>query len=75
MCRHFNFEATQSGPPTCAAYPQGIPNDIWEEYEGHGEFRGDEAQGLRFEPMEGVPEDVAAEWDSSVAEVKARGFK
>ena len=43
-CRHLQHPARR----TCAAFPDGIPNDLWWAYRGHREpFPGD--QGIQYE--------------------------
>jgi hypothetical protein len=46
-CRWYNV---LSYPPSCAAFPDGIPNDIWHcEHDHASEYPGD--GGIRFEQI------------------------
>ena len=53
-CRHARAESGSSGGVivgTCAAYPDGIPLEIFTGDEHHDELRGDEAAPVLFDPM------------------------
>ena len=49
-CKHASLETlTRYGvTPTCAAYPNGIPLEIWAQAGDHREPRGDEKGGRVF---------------------------
>ena len=52
-CRHARAGSGSSGgalTSTCAAYPDGIPLEIFIGDESHNELRGDEAAPVVFEP-------------------------
>ena len=45
-CRHFHADVDR----TCAAFPNGIPLEIWKAENGHRKpYPGD--HGIRFEPI------------------------
>ncbi len=50
FCRYYSRAATRSDRSACAAFPQRIPADIFEEYADHRlPYPGD--KGIRFEPI------------------------
>ena len=47
-CRHYRRAISSADPVVCAAFPDGIPNDIFWEYADHRlPYAGD--RGIRFE--------------------------
>ena len=49
-CTRFIRSETRSRPPTCAAFPDGIPEDIYPGgFDHRQEHPGD--HGIRFEPI------------------------
>lgn len=66
-CRHFDFDAQDANgmeAPRCAAFPDGIPPEIWVQGEDHREpFPGD--RDIRFEPHEEADWDHIARWDQA----------
>lgn len=65
MCAHWvPGLADQSGIQKCAAFPAGIPDEIWDGLHDHREPLGDEK--ILFEPDEGVTEEDVEEWDRMV---------
>lgn len=52
LCRHYDAEAP-GYPGRCAAFPDGIPEDIWELGNPHTEpYPGD--HGIRFEEVDTI---------------------
>lgn len=52
LCSHYRRPAVTGGLKTCAAFPEGIPVEIWENRVDHREpYAGD--NGVRFQAVEG----------------------
>lgn len=60
MCRRFRLEGGYGAPPSCEAFPHGIPSIILEEGADHRQpIEGD--NGIQFEAREGVtPAEIEA---------------
>ncbi len=65
MC--FYCKRKNKGATTCAAYPHGIPRKILlSEVDHRLEYPDD--HGLRFDPVDGAPDD--AHWDKQIEEAR-----
>lgn len=62
-CVHFDNDVDDpEAHPTCAAFPGGIPFEIWEDGEDHRvPFQGD--NGIQFEPVPGADQEALSRWD------------
>ena len=53
-CRHLQIDRPMREPMACAAFPAGIPREIYTSQVDHDiPYPGD--NGLRFEPRENLP--------------------
>ena len=52
FCRHLDLDWHEAGQPgRCAAFPDGIPMEIWQGENSHRQlYTGD--HGIQFEPVE-----------------------
>lgn len=58
-CRHRRCAEVGTGPQICAAFPEGIPYEIWDGCNKHLEpYPGD--HGVQFEAREGIAAEVLA---------------
>lgn len=58
-CQHYwREESKRSGRKVCAAFPDGIPEEIWERIVDHKQpYPGD--HGIQYELREGLAEEFA----------------
>lgn len=75
-CEH--YRPWQDGPPGtrkafCAAFPDGIPDEILKELYDHREPLGDET--VLFSPKEGVSEEDVIAWARDAAQLQKDLFE